>query len=56
MTTDKPKKTAMTIRLDSDLAEQFKKIANENNRNQSILVRDWIAQYVKKNGQGDVFK
>lgn len=56
MKNDKPKKTALTVRLEPDLAEQFKKIANENNRNQSILVRDWIAQYVKKNGQGDLFK
>lgn len=49
-------KTVLTVRIDKTLAEQFKKIAQDNNRNQSLLVRDWITQYVKKNGQIDMFK
>lgn len=56
MSDNKKPKTALTIRLDSDLADQFKKIAHDNNRNQSILIRDFIAHYIKKNGQGDLFK
>lgn len=50
------KQTVLTVRMDSNLAEQFKKISKENNRNQSQLVRDWVLSYVKKNGQGDLFK
>ncbi|MBW4016795.1 CopG family transcriptional regulator [Moraxella osloensis] len=53
---NQPKQTVLTVRMDSNLAEQFKKISKENNRNQSQLVRDWVLSYVKKNGQGDLFK
>lgn len=53
---ERDNKTVLTVRVDKDLAEQFKKIAHDNNRNQSILVRDFIENYVKKNGQGDLFK
>ncbi len=49
-------KTTLTVRIDNDLAKQFKKIAKANNRMQAQLLRDWITQYVKKNGQGDLFK
>lgn len=45
-----------TCRVDKDLCEQFKKIAKDNNRTASQLVRDFMANYVKKNGQGDLFK
>ena len=53
---EQAKQTTLTVRLDSNLAEQFKKIANDNNRKQAQLMRDWITLYVKKNGQGDLFK
>lgn len=55
MNATKPKQTTLTVRIDSVLAEQFKKIANENNRTQSLLVRDWITQYVKKNERENLF-
>ena len=49
-------KVTLTVRLDSDLAKQFKQIAKANNRMKAQLMRDWITAYVKKNGQGDLFK
>lgn len=44
-------KTMLTCRIDKDLADAFKQIAQANNRNQSILIRDWIIDYVKKHKQ-----
>lgn len=41
----------LTCRIDKDLADAFKQIAQANNRNQSILIRDWIIDYVKKHKQ-----
>ena len=37
---------------DKELIESFKRIAKDNNRTASQLVRDYMIEYVKKNGQG----
>ncbi len=43
--------TMISFRIDKDIAEAFKQIAQSNNRNQSILLRDWVIEYVKKHKQ-----
>lgn len=51
----KPKKqTAITFRIDEDLAKQFKEIAENNNRTQSLLLRDFVIDYIKKNRQSSL--
>lgn len=47
-------KVTISLRLDRCTAEAFKQIAQANNRNQSILIRDWIIDYVKKHRQGEL--
>jgi len=41
----------ITVRVDKALAKSFGDIAKANNRNKSVLIRDWIYEYVRKNGQ-----
>ncbi len=53
-TTDKNKIT-LTIQVDKNIAEQFKRIAKENDRNQSQLIREWIKKYCRENGQAKLF-
>lgn len=48
------KTTAITFRIDENLAKQFKEIAENNNRTQSILLRDWVIEYVKKHRQTEL--
>lgn len=51
----KPKKqTAITFRIDEDLAKQFKDIAESNNRTQSLLLRDFVIDYIKANRQANL--
>ena len=45
----------VTIRVDRNIADQFKKIAKDNNRSQATLIRDFMIDYVEKNGQGKLF-
>lgn len=47
-------KTMISVRLDKSVADAFKQIAQSNNRNQSILIRDWIIDYVKKHKQSEL--
>lgn len=52
------KKTAektLTFKVDRDLADAFKRAAKANDRSQSLLIRDFIKDYVKKNGQAKLF-
>lgn len=44
--------STFTCRADKELIEAFKRIAKDNNRTASQLVRDYMLAYVKKNGQG----
>lgn len=50
--TAKTNDSTFTCRADKDLIESFKRIAKDNNRTASQLVRDYMIEYVKKNGQG----
>ena len=51
MSGEPTKQAAITFRIDADLAKQFKDIAKNNNRNQSLLLRDFVIEYVKANRQ-----
>lgn len=44
--------STFTCRADKELVDAFKRIAKDNNRTASQLVRDHMMAYVKKNGQG----
>lgn len=50
--TAKTNDSTFTCRADKDLIHAFKRIAKDNNRTASQLVRDYMIEYVKKNGQG----
>ena len=52
---DNTKDRTFTLRADGELIEAFKKIAKDNNRTASQLVRDFMQDYVSKNGQGKLF-
>ncbi|STZ01568.1 Uncharacterised protein [Moraxella caprae] len=54
-TTEKPKKRQLTVQMDEDLYESFKRVAAANDRKMGLLVRDFAKQYVLKNGQGELF-
>ena len=54
--TTKRNEGAMSLRVDKDLLKAFQTIAKNNNRNASMLLRDYMQSYVKKHGQGDLFK
>lgn len=43
------KNKTMVVRINADLLASFQKIARENNRTGSQLVRDWVIEYVKQN-------
>lgn len=46
----------MTIRVDKELSTTFQNVAKDNNRTASQLLRDYMQNYIKKHGQGDLFK
>lgn len=46
---DKSIEKTVTIRVDRNVADQFKKIAKDNNRSQATLIRDFMIDYVEKN-------
>ena len=52
----KSKQATLTIRLDSELANAFKAIVEREGYTQSLVLREAIKRYVKKNGQGELFK
>lgn len=49
-------KRQLTLTMDSDLYDSFQRVADANDRPMAQLVRDFAKEYVKKNGQGDLFK
>ena len=51
-TTKNTNDSTFTCRADRDLIDAFKVTAKDNNRTASQLVRDYMIEYVKKNGQG----
>lgn len=50
------KKAALTIRLDSDLIAEFKRVCDEKDYSQSFVIRELIKDYISKNKQRDLFK
>lgn len=48
------KQTSITFRIDEDLAKQFKEISEDNNRTQSLLLRDFVIEYIKRNRQSSL--
>lgn len=52
---DEKKDKVLTVATDPDLYEAFKKTAKDNDRTMTVLVRDFMRDYVKKNGQGKLF-
>lgn len=42
---------AMSFKIDKQLRDQFVKIARQNNRNASQLLRDFVVSYVQENAQ-----
>lgn len=49
------KKRQLTVQMDNDLYESFKKVAQNNDRSMGLLIRDFVKDYIKKNAQGDLF-
>ena len=49
------KTTAITIRIDDDLLTSFKTICEREGYSQSLIIRELMKSYVRKNGQGDLF-
>ncbi|WP_163598196.1 ribbon-helix-helix domain-containing protein [Moraxella catarrhalis] len=47
----KKDEVVITVRLDRALAKSFGDIAKANNRNKSVLIRDWVYEYIKKHRQ-----
>jgi len=44
-------KKTVTVTVEKDTWERFKKVARINNRNASQLFRDYIKEYLSKNSQ-----
>lgn len=55
MQDDKTKEKTVTLKVDRELADAFKRTAKAKNRSQSLLIRDFMQDYVKKNGQNKLF-
>jgi len=39
----------LNIRIEEELRDQFKKIAEDNTQTPSMLVRKWIEKYIEEN-------
>lgn len=39
----------LSIRIDKELRDEFKRIAEENAQTPSALVRKWVNEYIEKN-------
>lgn len=49
------KQATITIRIDDDMAKAFKDIVEREGYTQSLILREFIKGYIKKNGQGELF-
>lgn len=52
----KSKQATITFRLDEEMAKTFKGIVEREGYTQALVLREFIKRYIKKNGQGDLFK
>lgn len=50
------KKTTLLIQLDADLKDSFKSVCKMQDTDVSKEIRAFMRDYVRKNGQGDLFK
>lgn len=48
----KEKQATINIRLDENTAKAFKDIVERDGYTQSLVIREFIKRYIKKNGQG----
>lgn len=46
----------LTVTMDRELYNAFKKTTKAQDRTMSLVVRDFARKYVQKNGQGYLFK
>ena len=49
-------KTALTIRIDKDLADEFKRVCDEKDYSQSFVIRELMKKWLSDNKQRDLFK
>ena len=52
----KSDKTTLLIQLDLDLKKSFQAVCDSQDQNASQVLRQFMRDYVKKHGQGDLFK
>lgn len=50
------KKTALTVRIDDDLLQAFKKACDDLDYSQSLVIRELIKKWLADRKQQDLFK
>ena len=50
------KETQLILRVDTDLKKSFLQACKKMDRNGSQMIRDFMREFVRKNGQKDMFK
>lgn len=50
------KKTALTVRIDDDLLQSFKKACDDKGYSQSLVIRELIKKWLSDKKQGDLFR
>lgn len=55
MTDKKDDIVPINFKCDAELAEQFKKVTKAKGYSQSLVLRELMKEYVKKNGQANLF-
>lgn len=52
----KQKNVSIHIRCDEDLADEFKRVCDQQGYSQSLVMRELMKEYLKKNKQPDLLK
>lgn len=50
------KKTALTVRIDDDLLQAFKKACDDQDYSQSLVIRELIKKWLADKKQGELFR
>ena len=50
------KKTALTVRIDDDLSQAFKKACDDKGYSQSLVIRELMKKWLADQKQGDLFR
>lgn len=50
------KTTVLNVKMPKDLKDTFSAICERDGYTSSLIVREMIKDYIKKNGQADLFK